>query len=402
MAYHYENGILAPVGTRSSHDLVQIAKHANGPVYVYNLANIADRVRVLKSAFKKINPSIHYAMKANDQADVLKTLREAGTNIDTVSAGEIKIAQANGFRADQIIFSGVAKSKDEITYALTQGIKQINVESPAELRRIAQIAKSMKLKSSVAFRMNPDVNPKTHPYITTGFRDNKFGMDNSFLPELLEILKSNSESLNLCGLTLHIGSQLLELNSLREAIEKTKTVFLDLRNQGFKLDRFDIGGGVGINYQTGDELEERNLLSEYGKMAEGLLADLDAEIILEPGRTLVARSGLLIGEIQYIKSTQFKNFAIINTGMNHLLRPALYQAKHRVLPLVDPQKTSLATKVYDIVGPICESADFLAQKITLPELKEGDFLAIADTGAYGRVMASHYNAHALPQEVAIS
>ena len=398
MAYRYERGALIAVGTQGTYNLAQIAKDAGGPVYVYNLAHIADRVNFLKSAFKKIKPSIHYAMKANDQQDVLRTLREAGALIDTVSAGEVKIAIKSGFQADQIIFSGVAKSKDEIAYALKTGIKQINVESPSELRRIAQIAKDLKIRASVAFRMNPDVNPQTHPYITTGFRDNKFGMDDSFLPELIEILRSNPESLNLRGLTLHIGSQLLELTSLKEAIEKTKAVFLDLKSKGFTLDRFDVGGGIGINYQTDDETSERKLLSEYAAMVDSLLSDLGVEIILEPGRTLVARSGLLIGEVQYIKDTQYKKFAILNTGMNHLLRPALYQAKHRVLPL---NWSNSATQTYDIVGPICESADFLAQKVELPELHEGDFIAIADAGAYGRVMASHYNAHDLPKEVAL-
>lgn len=398
MAYRYERGALIAVGTQGTYNLAQIAKDAGGPVYVYNLAHIADRVNFLKSAFKKIKPSIHYAMKANDQQDVLRTLREAGALIDTVSAGEVKIAIKSGFQADQIIFSGVAKSKDEIAYALKTGIKQINVESPSELRRIAQIAKDLKIRASVAFRMNPDVNPQTHPYITTGFRDNKFGMDDSFLPELIEILRSNPESINLRGLTLHIGSQLLELTSLKEAIEKTKAVFLDLKSKGFTLDRFDVGGGIGINYQTDDETSERKLLSEYAAMVDSLLSDLGVEIILEPGRTLVARSGLLIGEVQYIKDTQYKKFAILNTGMNHLLRPALYQAKHRVLPL---NWSNSATQTYDIVGPICESADFLAQKVELPELHEGDFIAIADAGAYGRVMASHYNAHDLPKEVAL-
>lgn len=398
MAYRYENGALVPIGTSRSYNLVNIAKEAGGPVYVYNLAHIAERYNFLRSSFTRIKPSLHFAMKTNDHSEVLRTFRDLGSQIDTVSAGEAKIAIENGFKADQIIFSGVAKTKEEITYALKVGLKQINVESPSELRRIANIAKSLNVKASVAFRMNPDVNPQTHPYITTGFRDNKFGMDNSFLPELIQILRANSEHLRLRGLTLHIGSQLLELGSLREAIEKTKAVFLDLKKQGFEMDRFDVGGGVGINYQTDDESAEKNLLQDYAKMVEEILADLNVEIIFEPGRTLVARSGILIGEVQYIKSTQFKKFAILNTGMNHLLRPALYQAKHRVLPLIWG-KGELS--IYDIVGPICESADFLAQKVQLPELNEGDFLAIADAGAYGRVMASHYNAHDLPKEVAL-
>lgn len=398
MAYRYENGVLKPVGTEGTYDLGKIAKDSGRPAYVYNLAHISGRINFLRSSFKKIKPSIHYAMKANDQQDVLRTIREAGGNIDTVSAGEVKIAIANGFKAEQVIFSGVAKSKDEIAYALRAGIKQINVESPSELKRIAQIARELNLRASVAFRMNPDVNPQTHPYITTGFRENKFGMDDSFLPELISILKANPENLWLRGLTLHIGSQLLELSSLKEAIEKTKAVFIGLKEQGFKMDRFDIGGGVGINYQTDDETAELQLLSDYAKMADSLVSDLGVEVILEPGRTLVARSGILIGEVQYVKVTQNKNFAILNTGMNHLLRPALYQAKHRVLPLTWTKNT---IKTYDIVGPICESADFLAQKVELPEISEGDFIAIADAGAYGRVMASHYNAHELPKEVAL-
>jgi diaminopimelate decarboxylase len=223
------------------------------------------------------------------------------------------------------------------------------------------------------------------------------------VPELLEILKSAKSELRLRGLTMHIGSQIFTLNVLKEALEKTIYVHKVFEKNGFKLDRLDIGGGLGVQYDTEDASSEMKMIADYGAMVvetiTQLLGKTDTEILLEPGRILVARSGLLVGEVQYIKRAPAKTFAILDTGMHHLIRPALYGAKHRVLPL---HVSGAATQLYDIVGPICESSDFLAKNVTLPTLSQGDLVAIADSGAYGMVMASHYNSHQLPHEIAVA
>jgi diaminopimelate decarboxylase len=399
LAFSFRNGKLWIGSEANGQNVLDLARKHEGPVYIYDLNDVIERTRRLKSALGQLKTSIHYAVKANANSQILKALAQEGVGVDTVSGGEIQAALENGFTADRVIFSGVGKTKKEIELAISKDIKQINVESPAELERIAEIAKKLGRRPSVAFRMNPDVNPQTHPYITTGFRENKFGMDVSFLPELKGILKKNTEHLRLRGVTLHIGSQLLELGSMREAIQKTIQVYKELQSEGFEVDRFDVGGGLGIQYATDDTSSEFKMIDDYGKMVQELLAPLKCEVLLEPGRILVARAGILVGEVQYIKSTQFKNFAIINTGMHHLLRPALYQAKHRILAVVSP--TNVQHKKYDVVGPICESSDFLGKEIDLPELQSGDYLAIMDAGAYGYSMANNYNRHDLPFEIVL-
>jgi diaminopimelate decarboxylase len=301
--------------------------------------------------------------------------------------------------ASRVIFSGVAKTITEIEFALKSGIKQINVESPQELERIAEIANRLDIIADVAFRLNPDVSPKTHPYITTGFRENKFGMDESFVPELLKILARWPKRLRLRGLTMHIGSLLFDLAVIREAIEKTIAVHFTFIKAGHHLDRLDIGGGLGVRYETDDTSSEYTMIKDYGKMARNAAGSLGVELLTEPGRVLVARAGLLVGEVQYIKPTSAKTFAILNTGMHHLIRPALYSAKHRIVPI---KVANGSRHLYDVVGPICESSDFLAKDVELSELRPGDLVGIADAGAYGFAMASHYNSHALPNEILIS
>ncbi len=400
MPFGYCDGHLWAGNPGAGQDLLKLARNYDRPLYVYALPDVTARARRLRSAFGTLPVSLHYAMKANANADLLKCLAKEGYGVDTVSGSEIEEAMRAGFEPAKIIFSGVGKTKAEIELAIRHSIKQINIESPQELDRIGQIATKLNRKIDVAFRMNPDVNPQTHPYITTGFRENKFGMDESFLPELKNILCGYEDQVILRGLTFHIGSQVTGLGSFQEAIEKTILVYKSLCAEGYPLDRLDIGGGLCVDYSTDDIAPEHQLIQDYGRMACKLLEPLKCEILIEPGRILVARCGLLIGEVQYVKSTQFKNFAILNTGMHHLLRPALYQAVHRVLPLEQKQGTPL--RRYDVVGPICESSDFLARDVTLPLVASGDYLAIADTGAYGYSMASLYNRHALPLEIPLT
>ena len=403
MAFFYRDGKLK-VGSPGSSDsecgdVATIAASRKGPVYIYDLDSVETRFKALAKSLEGQRNSIHYAMKANSHPKILAKIASLGGGADTVSAGEVRRALEAGIPADRIILSGVAKTVAEIEFALSKRIKQINVESPQELQRIADVAGRLGVKADVAFRMNPDVNPKTHPYITTGFRENKFGMDESFIPELVAILKKHSSELRLRGLTMHIGSQIFEIPVLKEAMEKIIGVHHKLVAQGFALDRIDIGGGIGIHYETDDETAELAMLAEYGAVARSLVKDLNVELLTEPGRTIVARSGLLVGEVQYIKKAPAKTFAILDTGMHHLLRPALYQAKHRVLAVA---KRAGATSQFDVVGPICESSDCLAKNVDLPELRQGDRLGLADSGAYGMAMASTYNSHELPAEIVIS
>jgi len=362
------------------------------PYYLYDWEGLKNRALLLKSFFEK-KTSIHYAMKANSNRLLLKRFAGLGLGVDTVSGGEIMRALDCGYKPNQIIFSGVGKSESEIRLALVTGIKQINVESPSELIRIGKLARELNCPAPVAFRLNPDVNANTHPYITTGFRENKFGMEFDFLPELRRILREFSESLSLVGVTLHIGSQLLELTAIREAIQKTKVIWFQLVREGYRLKTFDVGGGLGIAYR---DQEYPPSIEDYSKMVYEELDSLGCEILLEPGRWLVGPYGILVAQVEYVKATNEKNFAIVNTGMHHLMRPSLYQAYHEIKLLTPRVPKEL--KLYDVVGPICESSDVLGRARVLPELFEGDYLGIWNAGAYGFVMASYYNLHEMPKE----
>lgn len=380
-------------------NLTKILEENSGHAcYVYDLKNIENRYRHLKSCLSSVRKlSLHYALKANGNINILKKMHSLGSQVDVVSAGEMQIAIEAGFSPEQVIFSGVAKSVEEIDAAIDHKIKQINVESPQELIRVGERGQLKNQKVQVALRMNPEVSPVTHPYITTGMTENKFGMDRSFIPELVRILNTYKESLDLRGLTMHIGSQLVDLEAMGEAIVKLRSINHEFEVLGFKTRSLDIGGGVGIHYGSSDEAEDFRTMEEYGKIVAETLSDYTGEVLIEPGRVLVARAGVLLCQVEYIKATSLKTFVIVNTGMHHLMRPALYQAEHRILPL--SQSSDSLTKLYDVVGPICESTDFLAKNRPMQELKQGDFLAICDAGAYGFSMANAYNAHPFPKEI---
>lgn len=395
MGLIYKNGSLH-FGEEKFCSLLPLAQSQSQPFYLYDLDGMRARVR----AMHKLRPGIqiHYAMKANGAERILKAFREEGTGVDTVSGGEIKIALAAGFQPNQIIFSGVGKTKAELELAISLSIKQINVESPQELQRIVQIARTLGKRPRVAFRMNPDVDAKTHPYITTGFRENKFGMGDHFFPELKSILRDAGDAVELMGLTLHIGSQLQDMSPLEDAIKIALKAFNGFKAEGYPMRTLDIGGGLGIRYQEEHTLPARDfaLLEGYGALLRRVLEGFTGELLCEPGRILVGSCGTLVSEVQYVKETPFRNFLIVNTGMHHLMRPALYQAHHRILPLV--QNNDRALVKYDVVGPICESSDVIGKDRELNEVRAGEYLAIADAGAYGFSMASAYNEHDMPRE----
>lgn len=397
MSYEYYKKHLHLVQNTKKHNLFSLVQKSGTPAYVYDLTGLLERLKFFK---KNTAPAhIHYAMKANSNFEILKVFQEEGVGVDVVSGGEIEIALKAGFQGQDIVFSGVGKTEEEIKLALKTDILQFNVESEGELKRIAKISASMNKKAKVAFRMNPDIDLNTHPYIKTGLREHKFGFELEQIPKLKEIVRQESSYLSLCGLTLHIGSQIQDLMALKAGILKIKSLYEELQKE-FDLQTFDVGGGLGIDYKSQDWSKDLDLIKEYGLFLKNLSKTLKAQILTEPGRIIVARFGCLIGEIQYIKSNSYKNFVILNTGTHHLIRPCLYQAYHRILPL-KMDFSSSSQQIYDVVGPICESSDVLGRDRAFSGLREGDFMVILDVGAYGAVMASQYNAQDLPKELAL-
>ncbi|AEP11894.1 diaminopimelate decarboxylase [Chloracidobacterium thermophilum] len=365
------------------------------PCYLYDLRHFTERYRCFRSAFAGLPHTIHYAVKANAHPVFLRRVVELGGGADVVSGGELQRALDSGVPPERVIFSGVGKSHAELRLALTCGIKQINVESVGEMRRIIDLAEALGRPARIAFRFNPSVDAETHPYIATGFRSHKFGIDAEAVMTCLALARQSARWVQVVGVSLHIGSQIVDVENFAEALRNTRPLVAALREQGFALSTFDVGGGFGIHYDTGDEARELENFARYAEVIRQGVQGLAGEILFEPGRFLVARCGVLLARVEYVKTTPYKTFVIVNTGMHHLIRPALYQAHHRILPVVQRAGPS---RVVDVVGPLCESSDFLAQGIELPEVREGDWLAIADAGAYARSMASEYNLHPFPDE----
>lgn len=382
--------------------LAALTEGYSGPLYVYDGALMAARAKALISALPE-STEIFYAMKANDHSEVLRQFIELGLGMDVVSGGELRWALEQGCAPQKIIFSGVGKTADELLHALQVGIRQINVESVPELQRIGELTAKHGLEAPIGLRVNPNVDAKTHPYIATGLRNNKFGIELGALPECEQILKENPR-LRFKGFSVHIGSQLTDLSACSEAYDTLLPLIREWQGKGFVFETLDAGGGLGIFYDRDAEVSELELAHEWGARIGRSWQGLSKSLFVEPGRWLVAHAGVLITRVEYIKKTSHHVFAVVDTGMHHLLRPALYHAKHRILPLrlavngdVPLQKMN-----YQIVGPICESSDVIAQEVALPELHDGDWLAIIDTGAYGRVMSSQYNRQTSVKEVFLS
>jgi diaminopimelate decarboxylase len=359
------------------------------PCYVYSKSALMSRIIQFKKALGFLHQTqIHYAMKANSNQQILKIIKSQKLGVDVVSGGELRLALKAGVKADDIVFSGVGKTKDEIKFAASKKISSLNVESIPELKRIMSLAP----RSKILLRFNPDVNPVTHPYISTGFKENKFGMALAEINDCAQILKSRPEMLK--GISIHIGSQLTDFDAFEEALVKALRLYSDLKKMGFAVDTLDVGGGVGIKYDQEASADWVHF-DKYIAVLKKHLHDFKDTVAFEPGRFLVARCGVLITEVQYIKKTEHKEFVIVNSGMNHLIRPALYEAYHRIFAL---KANSDSQKVVDVVGPVCESSDFFAKSRLLPPFSEGDGLVLADSGAYGMSMASGYNSFQYPKE----
>lgn len=413
-AYAIRDGrVLTGSSSKSPIDLSTMTEKLETPFYFYNLDHIEARANRLKTALvtnAKLPAAIHYALKACANPGVVKLLKACGLQVDVVSKGEVDCARKNGFDACDILFSGVAKTANELRHAVALGLKQINVESFGELQRLEKIVLEVNPAKpvSIGLRLNPNVSPETHPYITTGLKENKFGLEDAAVTEAVDFMKKSKAAITLRGLSLHIGSQLLELSALDEALEIGVATQRKLAERlGTKLDRFDAGGGIGINYDSISEKAECDVIEDYAQLLKKHLApEISAsrvtELLVEPGRWLVARSGLLVTEVQYTKSTQHKSFVIVDAGMNLLIRPALYEAEHRIVPMIERKASSSPSpsdpKRVDIVGPICESADFLGRNRELAPVEPGDRLVVFDAGAYGRTMASNYNQRGWPAE----
>ena len=374
--------------------LSEIAEKEKTPFYLYDIQGLREWYQNFVSVTQN-QVKVFFAMKSNFNKHVLKGLQKEGAGVDVVSGGEAHLAQDCGFQPKDIVFSGVGKTVEELEMAVKQNFFQINIESYEELKRLAQICSKKNQKAVIALRINPNIDFFSHPYIKTGLSGHKFGLEESELKEILNFIKEN-KSLSLQGLSMHIGSQIFDLKPLFQATRYLKSLYEQLKQEGWPLKVLDIGGGLGVNYQREDFEEEQKNLKEFGQMLSLLFKSFEGQVITEPGRFLVARFGVLCAKIEYIKKSPTKQFVILNSGMNHFLRTALYLDQHRILAF----KQSQNLQKYDVVGPICETGDCFAKDILLPELKAGEALAIADTGAYGFVMANPYNLQTSVKEIA--
>lgn len=372
--------------------LKNIAEEFGTPCYIYSRKAIENNWHSFDDAFKAMPHRICYAVKANSNLAILHLLTKLNSGFDIVSLGELERVIAAGGDPRKIVFSGVGKKRVEIERAIEMNIFCFNIESEPELQRINEIASRMQCTVDIALRINPNVDPETHPHIITGLEESKFGIDiNEVIPLANKIAKLSS--LNLIGIASHIGSQIVRLGPFLKVVDRLLTTYTQLKEHGISIKHINIGGGLGITYHD----EHPPGIREYAQTLQEKLNAYDVELILEPGRAIVGNAGVLLSRIEYLKHTPHKNFAIIDAGMNDLLRPALYDAWQNILPV---EIHAIDSKCYDIAGPVCESADFLGKNRELA-LKAGDLLAIDSSGAYGFSMSSNYNSRCRPPEVLI-
>jgi diaminopimelate decarboxylase len=408
-SFRYHDGSLHCEGV----NLERVAEQYGTPLYVYSTGTILDHYRRLDLALSELDHLICYAVKANSNRAILNLLSRAGAGFDIVSGGELFRVLAAGGDPQKCTFAGVGKSREEIEYALAQGVLSFNVESEAELAFIDRVARSKGGRAPIALRVNPDVDAGTHRYVSTGRSENKFGIA---LDRVAGVYEQAARMPNIVirGVQMHIGSQITDAAPFAEAIAKVTPLILALKER-FALEFFSVGGGIGIVYESsfasgsGDWWSEKDrvratttlplTIQDYAAAILPPLRAIGLRVLLEPGRLLVGNAGVLLTRVRYIKRTEHKKFVIVDAGMNDLIRPALYQSHHEIVPVREAQDSVL--EPVDVVGPVCESADFFAQDRPLPEMKEGDLVALMSAGAYGFVMASNYNSRPLPAEALI-
>ena len=379
-------------------DLTALADQFGTPLYVYSADAIRDRVAMLQTGFSAIPNTLCYAVKANSSLAILKLLSDLGCGFDIVSGGELERVRRSAPSAlNRVVFSGVGKQTWEIDAALNANILLFNVESEAELEVLSQRAQALGKTARIALRVNPDVFAETHPYISTGLREHKFGIA---IERARDVYRRAAQlpGIEPAGVSVHIGSQIRAVEPFAESLKRVRSLVEELRADGLNIRYVDAGGGFGIEYGT-TPFDPAARVAEYASAIRSVLAGLDAHLLLEPGRFLVAQAGALLTRVLYTKQNGAKHFVITDAAMNDLIRPALYQAHHEILPvLADPSR---ANQTADIVGPVCESGDFFARDRTTPELRSGDLAVLLDAGAYGMSLASHYNTRVHPAEVLI-
>jgi len=369
-----------------------IAREVGTPFYCYSHATLTRHFRVFDEAFGPIPHLICFALKANSNLSILKLFGGMGGGADVVSGGELFRALRAGIPPDRIVYAGVGKSREEIAYALKSDILMFNVESSQELQLISDVATNMGVEARVALRINPDVDPKTHPYISTGLKKSKFGIDISQAVEAYELARELPR-IRVVGIHQHIGSQITEVGPFVDALAKIAELTRELRALELDIRYLDVGGGLGITYKD----EDPPALRVFAEALIGVVKDLECTIVLEPGRVIVGNAGILVTRVLYTKQSQGKDFVVVDAGMNDLIRPSLYGSYHAIIPVHRVEGTRSLTA--DVVGPICESGDFLAKDRELPAVQPGDLLAVMSAGAYGFTMASNYNARPRLAEV---
>ena len=395
MSFHYRDNQLHC--ERVALDL--LAERFETPLYVYSRQDVEGRLRAFDRAFRGVPHTICYSVKANSNLTLLRLLAKSGAGFDVVSGGELARARTAAKSAvKKVVFSGVGKTEDEMKAALQAGIMLFNVESEQELDALDRVTARMKKKARIAFRVNPHVSAETHPYISTGLHEHKFGVPISEAL-MLYARAATMKWLEPAGVSVHIGSQINQLSAFRETMTRVAGLIRELAAMKIKIQMLDAGGGLGIDYQKNESVEEFGARAQqYAQAVLEPLQGLKLHLILEPGRSVVARCGALITRVVYIKQNGGKRFAVVDAAMNDLIRPSLYQAQHRIVPVVQEDRGEWK---YDVVGPICETGDFFARDRNLQGLEAGDLVAILDTGAYGMSLASNYNSRPRAAEVLV-
>ena len=373
----------------------QLAKEFDTPLYIYSKNHFINQYKNFDNAFKEINHKIFYAMKANFNLSVINTFIKLGSCVDANSEGELYRALKTGIDPSKIILTSVGKTNNEIKLGLEKNVLMIKAESEEEIELINKIAGEMNKVAPVAIRVNPDVDAKTHPYISTGLSSNKFGVDSK---TALSIYKRRNDFKNIwfTGIDMHIGSQITTIDPFVEAVQKLSDIYFKIKADGLTLEHFDVGGGIGVNYKENQTFS----VNDFAEKTIPLFKKLGCEIIFEPGRYLTANGGVLVTEVLYNKKNGSKNFVVVDGAMNDLLRPSIYQAYHHIQPVQIFSDRNFI--VADIVGPVCESGDYFARERKISESKSGELLAVMSAGAYGMVMSSNYNARRRPAEVLVN
>ncbi|WP_072370842.1 diaminopimelate decarboxylase [Hyphomicrobium sp. NDB2Meth4] len=392
--FHYRGGVLHAEGV----SLARLADEVGTPFYCYSTATLERHYKVITEAFAGQDALICFAVKANSNQAVLATLARLGAGMDVVSEGELRRALAAGTPADKIIFAGVGKTREEMAYALQQGILGFNVESEPELRALSEVASSLGKTAHVALRVNPDVDAKTHAKISTGKAENKFGIPYADARRIYAAA-AKLPGIAVTGIHMHIGSQITQLEPFRNAFRLMRELASELIADGHKLVHLDIGGGLGVPYMSEGEVAPPP--AAYATIVKEELGALKLKIVMEPGRVIAGNAGVLVSRVIYSKEGVDKTFTIVDAAMNDLIRPTLYEAQHEIWP-VDEAKNAMPPIVQDIVGPVCETGDYLALDRKLPPLSSGDLIAVMTAGAYGAVMSSTYNTRSLVPEVLVN